>query len=484
MTDGTTKGWATEEMGQAALGDKRLNTRLISICDRFSEAPESPINQACGNWAETKAAYRFFGNKSVKAADILEPHRQMTAQRAKPYKTILAIQDTSYFVYTSHHNTAGLGRMSLKKGKNVKKIYSNGLIMHACLGVTTDGLPLGLLDQSVFVRKLLSAKRRRLADVTPIEKKESYRWLTALSNTDAIITGDTQVVTVCDREADMYGLFELSDRIKSPVLVRANVDRAINKKSRYAEKDVDNLWAFMRNRLAAGTKTIEIPQRKATAHVKARNARTAVLTVKFGAFGFSPPRNNMKHRKSHLPDLPMYAVYAYESEPPKDEEPVEWMLITNLPVTTFQEACEKVAWYCLRWRIEMYFKVLKSGFNVEDCRLATGDRLTRYLTVMSVVAWRLFMITLIARTAPETPCTEFLSGPEWKVLFRCVNKGKPLPHSTPAVQDVVIWIARLGGFLARKHDGMPGTLTLWRGWKRLADLTDGWRIALNTVTCG
>jgi len=483
MTHGTTDGWAAEEMGQVALGDKRLNTRLISICERFSEAPECPINQACEDWAETKAAYRFFGNHDVNATDILEPHRQMTAKRARPYKTILAIQDTSYFVYTRHAKTKGLGRMSLKKGKNVAKIYSNGLIMHACLGVTTDGLPLGLLDQSVFVRKLLSAKRRRLADVTPIEKKESYRWLKSLRNTHAI-TDDTQVVTVCDREADAYELFALSDQLRSPVLVRANVDRAINRKSRYAEKDVANLWGFMQNRPAAGTKTIEIPERKATAHAKARKARTAILTIKFGAFNLSPPRNHLKHRRTHLADLPMYAVYAYEVDPPVDEEPVEWMLLTNLPVTTFAEACEKVAWYCLRWRIEMYFKVLKSGFNVEDCRLATADRLTRYLTVMSVVAWRLFMITLIARTAPETPCTEFLSDTEWKVLFRCVNKGKPLPHNAPAVRDVVIWIARLGGFLARKHDGMPGTLTLWRGWKRLADLTDGWRIASGTVTCG
>ena len=350
MTHRTTDGWAAEEMGQVALGDKRLNTRLISICDRFSEAPECPINQACEDWAETKAAYRFFGNQNVTAANILEPHRQMTAQRARLYKTILAIQDTSYFVYTSHRKTAGLGRMSMKKGRNVPNIYSNGLIMHACLGVTTEGLPLGLLDQKVFVRKVRSAKRRRLADVTPIEKKESYRWLESLRNTHAIM-GDTQVVTVCDREGDMYGLFEMSDRLKSPVLVRANVDRAVNKKSRYAEKDVVSLWGFMRSRPAAGTKTIEIPQRKATAHVKARSARTAVLTVKFGAFGFSPPRNNIKHRKAQLPTLPMYAVYAYESEPPENEESIEWMLITNLPVTNFQEACEKVAWYCLRWRI-------------------------------------------------------------------------------------------------------------------------------------
>ena len=132
----------------------------------------------------------------------------------------------------------------------------------------------------------------------------------------------------------------------------------------------------------------------------------------------------------------------------------------------------------------MYFKVLKSGFKVEDCRLATADRLTRYLTVMSVVAWRLFMITLIARTAPDTPCTEFLSHIEWKVLFQSINKKKPLPRKTPNTGEVVVWIGRLGGFLARKSDGMPGTLTLWRGWKRLTDRTEGCELASRTLRCG
>jgi Transposase DNA-binding len=288
MTCETTNGWAAEEMGQTDLGDKRLNDRLVSLCDRFSESPESPINQACKDWAETKAAYRFFQNQDVEAADILETHRKKTAERAKPYKTILALQDTSYFIYTSHTKTKGLSAMSLKKGKHVEKIFSNGLVMHACLAVTTEGVPLGLLDQNIFVRKPRSAERRRLADVTPIEEKESYHWLEALKNSHAIM-GDTQVVTICDREADMYGLFEMSDRLKSPVLVRANVDRGINKKSRYAEKDVIRLWSFMRDRPAAGTKTIQIPERKATPHAKARNARTAILAIKFGSFVLNPP---------------------------------------------------------------------------------------------------------------------------------------------------------------------------------------------------
>ena len=207
-----------------------------------------------------------------------------------------------------------------------------------------------MLDQHIFARKLNTKKRRKLADITPIEEKESYRWLQSLRNAREI-AGDTQVV---------------------------------------------------------------IPARRKTPHGKERAARTALLTIKFGSFLLNPPRNNVKHRTSELPDLPMHAVYVFEVHPPDGAEPVEWMLLTNLRVTHFDEAYEKVLWYCLRWRIEMFFKVLKSGF----------------------------------------------------------------------LGEVVIWIARLGGFLARKGDGMPGTMTLWRGWKRLTDLTEGWNLAIHGGTCG
>ena len=134
--------WAAEEFADVSLGDKRLDARLIKLCVRFSDAPESPINQACADWEETKAAYRFFQNDNVEIGKMLPAHRCKTAQRAKEHKTVLALQDTSYFVYTNHPKTEGLGKMSLKKGKNVKKIYSNGLIVRTCLAVTTEGLPI------------------------------------------------------------------------------------------------------------------------------------------------------------------------------------------------------------------------------------------------------------------------------------------------------------------------------------------------------
>lgn len=474
--------WATEEFADVSLGDKRLDARLVKLCDRFSDAPESPINQACSDWAETKAAYRFFQNENVEVGQILAAHRCKTARRAKKHKMVLAVQDTSYFVYTSHPKTQGLGKMSLKKGKNAEKIYSNGLLVHTCLAVTTEGLPLGLLDQKIFSRKLRSEKRHRGKgskphNHLPVEEKESYRWLEALANTKEVM-GDTEIITVCDREADLYDFFKLSHQIGSPVLVRANANRTINRNSRYAEKGVVKLWEHMRQQPETGSYTIDIPMSSKRKHCKERAARTATVTVRFGSFRFNPPCNNIKHNKEHLPDIEMNAIYVLEQHPPDGVESIEWMLLTNLPVRSFDEAYEKVLWYGLRWRIEMYFKVLKSGFRVEACRLGHAERLARYLTVMSIVAWRLFMITLIARTDPASPCSTLLADQEWKVLFLKANKNKPLPKKPPHIGDVVIWVAKLGGYLARRSDGPPGTITLWRGWKRLADLTEGWNLAV------
>jgi hypothetical protein len=329
------------------------------------------------------------------------------------------------------------------------------------MAVTTMGLPLGLLDQKIFSRKLRRKESRQAKphDHLPIEKKESSRWLEALENTMTVVE-DTHIVTVCDREADLYDFFKCSYQLGAPVLVHANADRTINRKSRYAEKDVEKLWEHISRQTETGSYKTDILKRSKTKHSKQREARTATVTIRFGSFILNPPCNNIKHGMEELLNIDMHAVYVLESDPPDGVEPVEWMLLTNSPINSYSEAYEKVQWYSLRWRIEMFFKVMKSGFRVEACRLGHADRLAKYLTVMSIVAWRLFMITLIARTNPATPCSVFLADREWKALFLKINKEQILPKKPPNIGEVVVWIARLGGFLARKDDGPPGTITL------------------------
>ena len=485
MKNENQSGWAAEEFAEVDLGDKRLNQRLIHLCGRLSEAPESPINQACEDSAEAKAAYRFFQNEGVDSADIMAAHSSKTVGRAQTRGTILAIQDSSYFIYTGHPKTQGLGDISMKKGRNVKEIYSRGLTMHTCLAVTTEGLPLGLLSNKITARESSSRQEKAgTRDRLPIEEKESYRWLEALQDTTEAM-GNNRVVTVCDRESDIYDFFKLSDELNSPVLVRASSDRAINKKSRYAEKDVVKLWAYMGTLSEAGSYKIDIQRKSKSKHCSLRQARTATVSVRFGSFRLNPPRNHPKQKSETLPDLQMYAIHVLEENPPKGEEGIEWMLLTNLEVTSYEKAYEKIRWYGLRWRVEMFFKVIKSGFRVEDCRLAHGERLARYLTIMSIVAWRLFMITIIARTDQSQCCSSWLTTNEWRVLIHKTMKSGTFPDKPPTIKEAVDCIAKLGGHLGRKCDAQPGTLTLWRGWKRLRDLVEGAELA-NTIsrTCG
>jgi hypothetical protein len=475
--------WADDEFKEVDLGDKRLNSRLIKLCDSFSESPESPINQACADWAETKAAYRFFRNKNVDVGRIMDAHREKTADRASAHHAVLAIQDTSYLIYTNHPKTRGLGKLSLKKGKNIDKIYSHGLVMHTCFAVTTEGTPLGIFDQKIYAREPHSESERRKAggrkinDTLPVEEKESYRWIEALAATEKM-SNKVQTITVCDRECDFYDFYQFADRKGATVLVRASQNRTINKRSRYSEKSGLKLWDHVMSIPTTGTYDLEVTAKTKTRHCKGRKARLAQMEVKFGQFKMNPPRNHLKHKIEALPDIHLYAIHAMEKDPPEGEKAIEWMLITNQSVKTFAEACILVQWYALRWRIEMFFKVLKSGFGVEKCRLGTAERLICYLTVMSIVAWRLFLITLIARTDPSLPCSKFLSKLELTVLLVKATGNTSPPTNPPTIAEMLREIAKLGGYLDRKKDGPPGTLVLWRGWKRLMDITEGWAMAL------
>jgi hypothetical protein len=467
--------WAINEFGNANFGDIRLTKRLVKLADSLSSLPVSSINQACGDWASSKAAYRFFQNDKINAKEIISGHIKKTISRTEPHKTVLAIQDTSYFTYTSHEKTTGLGIIS-SSGSKDSTSDTRGLIMHTSFAVSTKGLPLGLLDQYIYSRDSIDEdikerKKQKGYKQLPIEDKESIRWLNSLTKThNPLKSSKTHLVTVCDREADMYDFFKTAEQSNSSVLVRACQDRVISSSKPSEDINKHKLWEFIQDAPLQGNTEIKIPSQQN------RPARTATMDVHFSSFRMNPPVNHVC-KKEGLPKLALYAIYITERNPPPDVDALEWMLLTNIPVTTLDEALEKVSWYCLRWRIEIFHKVLKSGLKVEDCRLNTAERLIKYLTVMSIIAYRIYFTTLIARTNPALPCDILLSEDEWKVLYSRAYKTKKYPKTPPPIRDAIKWIAQLGGFLGRKNDGEPGVTTIWRGWRRLTDLSYGWRLA-------
>jgi hypothetical protein len=268
------------------------------------------------------------------------------------------------------------------------------------------------------------------------------------------------VVTVCDREADIYEMFVLAEEKKASLVIRASADRAL------AEKEVHKLWTKVEQQPLVGQVTLQITGNQQ------RAARQATVSVRFCQVKLRPP---WRPNQQKLPSVTLNAILVREEDPPAEvDKPIEWLLLTNTSVQNFDDALRVIGWYGCRWQIEVFHKILKSGCTVEECRLEKAERLYNYIALMSVVAWRLHWLTYINRTDPDLPCTVILTATEWQTLYRRIHRTPSLPPTPPTVRQAVRWIAQLGGFLGRKRDGEPGITVIWRGWQRLQDMADTW----------
>jgi hypothetical protein len=451
------RSWCREELGDVELGDARLNERLIVTAERMLSRPQASINQACTTWAETKAAYRFFGNGRVDWRHILEPHIEKTFERALQRPVVLAVQDSTTLDFSHHPATIELGPIS-----NADKPFIRGLVVHSTLALTPQGLPLGLLDQQIWERDD-KPRRKRARRQLPLEAKESFKWIKSMRSSAAQrLDEGTLFVCVGDREADIYELFAEAEARGVKYLIRARHDRSLGNTYR----DDVHLLETLAQAPAAGELDIEVKGGGG------RAPRQASVVVRFAKVSFRPPKRCLGSKLTDPQRLQAWAISVQEPHPPRGAKGIEWVLITNVETTTFAEACERVAWYTLRWHIEIFHRVLKSGLNVEESRLEVADRLERYVALASIIAVRLFQLTHLSRVHGEAPCTTVLSEAEWQVLYVTIKRSKSFPAKPPTLYQAVRWIAQMGGFLARKGDGEPGVTTLWRGYTSLMEKVD------------
>ena len=429
----------------------RLNDRLVCIADALAAQPMSPISTACGDWSAVKAAYRFFDNEKVSAQKVLEPHFQQPVERMRAHERVFAIQDTTYLDYTDHPATQGLGPI----GKRSQKY--RGMLKHTTFIVSASGLPLGCLTDKVWVR---DASEKKYYKTEPLEAKESYKWIQALSQTQTRTPEGVEVITICDREADVYEFFVAAK--EHPFVIRAGQNRR-------SEDTYGPLRDLVSHAPLAGELTLDVPARPQhparQAHLQVRFAQTTLCL---------PHRCKQRPETKNLPLVPVSLVWVIEPNPPDDITPLNWLLLTNVEVSNFPEALQRIDWYTQRWHIEVYFKVLKSGDpKVEQARFQTKDRLVRYIALLSVIAWRLYYMTLLNCHLREADCTQVVTENEWRALYALIHKTRTFPKKTPTVvSQVVLWIAKLGGFLGRPSDGPPGVTVLWRGWQRLTDISN------------
>jgi len=454
MEENANAKWAELEFGEIELGDKRRTKRLIKLAKERVEKPNGSIAESCGSKAGTKAAYRLLDDEDIEADAIQSGHQRATVKRLAGEKIILAVQDTTQLKYTSHRATQGLGYL--------QDLSHQGMLVHTTLVVNPQRVPYGIIQQQVWVRPVEEYQKHHRRKERVTDEKESQKWLTSLGAAARLQAElpESRVVSIGDSEADVYDLFWEAAKLEQDLLVRASVDRRVDHPER-------RLWEHVKSQEKAGEITIEVPRQAG------KKARKAVLEIRYCQVRLRPPQ---RRYQEELPVISLWAVLAREEVPPSGEEAIEWLLLTTVAVNSLADSGERMQWYTCRWVIEMYHKVLKSGCRVEERQFADLNNLKRYLALDAVIAWRVLYLTLFSRETPNVDCTAILDVPQWQALYCFTHRTKSPPLQPPTLKEAIFWIAQLGGFLGRKSDGRPGSMTIWRGLQRLSDITDAWLV--------
>jgi Transposase DNA-binding/Transposase Tn5 dimerisation domain/Transposase DDE domain len=460
--------WAEEEAALADFGDKRLDDRLVTLLSTLGSRPNLSIPAACSGRAELKAAYGFFDNDKVTFETVLAPHIARTKERMAQQEVALLVQDTTEVDLTRpDQEVAGVGELDGTR---------QGFLLHEMQVFTPDGTPLGTvwaetLNRTDGVSHAPAAQKDQQRKQTPIEEKESLRWLTGLRQARQVARElpAVQCVCVADSEADVYELFA-EPRGEQPVhwLIRACQERALQGDAARHLRDgplatpvlYDNeLWIRGRQAKTAAEER---------ARRQSRESRQAKVEVRAAGVVLRPPYR--PDRK--LPPVAANVVLVCEPNPPAGETPVEWVLLTTLPIDTLEQVRTVVEYYCVRWCIEVLFRTLKSGCRIERRRFEHIDRVLPCTALYLIVAWRTLFVCRMGRSCPDLDCEAIFEPSEWKAVWVAVHRRKP-PESAPRLSEMVHLIASLGGYVERPGSE-PGTQTLWIGLQRMYDLAWAW----------
>lgn len=446
--------WYDDEFADIALGDRRRTRRFHRLIAAWWARLGPSVASICQGWAEQMAAYRLFACRLVTLAAVLAPHRRLTLHRAQDEPVVLLIQDTTELCYE--------GKPIARKAGEVGPLTSPrrvGLQAHVQYAVTPDRRPLGVLGLWLWARTASQHKRySRAHKQEPLADKESYRWYRGYRTAGALqrLAPTTQVVSVADREGDIYEVLQAAQRPtrQAAFVIRACQDRAV---ALGRGQRPQSLRLVLRLAPVLGRAHLDVPAGPG------RTARIAPVTVQAQVVTFRPPYRPT----GKLPAVTVHAVLVREVAPPAGEEPIDWLLLTSLPITTLGDLQRIIQYYGCRWEIEVFFRLWKSGCHVEAFQWETRARLAPCQALCAVLAWRLHWLGRVGQVCPEAPCPVAFSEREW-VVIACVATGQR-PVQPPTLGRVIAWLAQIGGFAGRRADGPPGPLVLMRGWLRVQD---------------
>lgn len=453
--------WIAEELANLSFGDKRLKKRAGKILKHLSQNPTDSIPTACRGAAETKAAYRFFDNEQVDPAKIQETHCGMTLERMLHHPVVLIPQDTTVLNFSGQQKRCDAGPTT--------KDSTHGIYLHCAIAMTPEKVCLGVVSSKQWCReelqKLTRRERTKKNYAARIEEKESYRWLENYkkANEYAQKLPATQVVSLADREGDIYEIYEEAmqaaseGETKAHFVIRAQHDRRICTEE--GKRSANKIKTALKSEKPLGQITLEVSE------TKKRKARTAHLTVYSKSLLIALP-DKWKKDKNYKP-VEITAILCTELNPPPGAEIIEWLLITDLPAVTFEQACEKIQWYSCRFQIEIFFKILKSGCTIEKLQL-TENNFSAALSFYLIIAWRILYVVVMGRHCPDVSCECVFSKEEWQSTYVVLYRKKP-PQIPPTLNEMTRMVAALGGYLNRKSDPEPGAKTMWIGLRNMQE---------------
>lgn len=405
--------WVEHELQGCHFPDQRLKSRMGKFLGNLSGKIGDSLPTACQDWAATKAAYRFLDNVRVSEQEILSGHFHATRERfISTDGPILVLPDTTEFSYT-RSDTQAIGQIRKVAGGQRDKTGRQrlhtvcGILMHSSLVVTPEGLPLGLAAIKLWTRKKfkgLNALMGRGLDggkhsintaCIPIEEKESLRWLENVRQATRNLGDAKRCVHIGDRESDIYELFSECESQGTKFVFRT----CVNRRSGEGEETVTEV---MENQRVRAVHRVEVRDSQG-------RSTSAVLELKYHLLQICPP----VEKKKRYPNLTLTVIHAKERGQPKDRDPINWKLITNLPVRNKAEVIEKLDWYSLRWKIETFHKILKSGCRAEDSKLRTAERLAKLIAILCIVAWRVLWLTMVNRCSPMSATDSTFSDFTW-----------------------------------------------------------------------
>jgi hypothetical protein len=465
--------WVMEEMGTVELGDLRLKKRLQLVMQRMFASPIASLKAACKGWAETIAAYRFFSNEKVTEGALLAPHQESTLQRVREQESVLVIQDTTELDYSSKKELEGKGPLSVEERQ--------GFFAHNQYVVTPERLPLGLWGTLIYARELPGEKISRKQ--RSIELKESYRWLEGYRDACRLaeMAPNTQVISVSDREGDIYEIYLEWQRLRrqgktaAEWLIRSCQDRCMEPFEKEKSDAIPTkLRAAVEQSPLLGTIEFDVTKHTGNKKVKGnriktvRKARRVIQEVRaIEVMLKAPARKGTK-----LETVKIGVVLAREKNPLAGQDPIEWVLLTSLPVNGFEAAQRAISLYLARWDIEVFHRILKTGCRVEKLQLTEAERIKPAIVLYMIVAWRIAYVMKLGRVCPDMPCDVIFEDAEWRSVYHVVTR-KPADKK-PTLSEMVLMVASLGGHLGRKGDGPPGAQSMWQGMMRTKDFALGW----------